>query len=55
MSDITNRLDDAAEEAIAEIKRLRSEVFALRDEVARLRDLAQRHKQKLEERQGVGE
>jgi hypothetical protein len=37
MSDITNTLDDAAEEAIAEIKRLRSEVFVLRDEVERLR------------------
>ena len=55
MNDITNTLDDAAEEAIREIKRLRSEVFILRDEVARLRDLAQRRKAKLEERHGGGQ
>ena len=36
MSDITNMLDDASEEAIREIKRLRSEVFSLRAEVERL-------------------
>ena len=37
MSDITTMLDDATEDAINEIKRLRSEVFSLRAEVHRLR------------------
>ena len=43
MSDILKRLDDAAEEAIAEIKRLRSEVERLRltpDEVNTLERIA---------------